>query len=231
MTDPTDRHVRRSGEDYAEPFAALLPTGPAWPREPDTALMALILALSEIWGNPVDHRAADLLERESDPRETIELLPDWERNWGLPDPCFTTPQTIGDRQKALVRRMTLLGGQSRAWFHEVADEIGYPLVIREFSPFMAGVSNVGDTRNKTEDGHFRWYVGGWDMRFYWTTTVSQARLTWFRCTKGQCGVDPHLRIGVPEDTACIFNRWKPAHTVIVYDFTNLEMSDPMQGTP
>ncbi len=225
-----DRHVRRTGDDYAIAFENLLPQGQAWPKHPGTTLDLACRGLTAYWGD-VDGRAADLLERESDPRQTLELLPDWERNWGLPDPCFTTPQTIGDRQEALVRKMTLLGGQSRAWFRIVADEIGYPLVIREYSPFMAGVSNVGDTRAKDDGVHYRWYIGGSDMRFYWTTAISTAKLTWFRCSKGQCGVDPHLRIGVPEDAACIFNRWKPAHTIIVYDFSNLEMNDPMQGTP
>jgi uncharacterized protein YmfQ (DUF2313 family) len=227
----SDRHVRRSGDDYWEALSNLLPQGQAWPRAIDSALQRCIRGLAQIFGY-VDARAADLLERESDPRETVELLPDWERNWGLPDPCFTTPQTIGERQRALVNRMTLLGGQSRAWFQEVADEIGYPLVIREWSPFMAGVSHVGDTRG-VYDGdydHYRWYIGGWDQRFYWTTAISAPSLTWFRCTKGQCGIDPHLNIGIPEDQACIFDRWKPAHTIIVYDFSQ-SLHDPMEGTP
>jgi uncharacterized protein YmfQ (DUF2313 family) len=227
----SDKHVRRSGDDYWEALSNLLPQGQAWPRAIESALQKCVRGLAQIWGY-VDARAADLLERESDPRETIELLPDWERNWGLPDPCFTTPQTIGERQRALVRRMTLLGGQSRAWYQEIADEIGYPLVIREWSPFMCGVSHVGDTRG-VYDGdydHYRWYIGGWDMRFYWTTAISMPILTWFRCAKGQCGVDPHLNIGIPEDQACIFDRWKPAHTIIVYDFSQ-SLHDPMEGTP
>jgi uncharacterized protein YmfQ (DUF2313 family) len=225
----SDRHVRRNGDDYWEALSNLLPQGQAWPRAIESVLQRTLRGLAQVWGY-VDARAADLLERESDPRQTIELLPDWERNWGLPDPCFTTPQTIADRQRALVNRMTLLGGQSRAWYQEVADEIGYPLVIREWSPFMAGISKVGDTRNLDDGVHYRWYIGGWDMRFYWTTTISAPIFTWFRCTKGQCGVDPHLNIGIPEDQACIFNRWKPAHTIIVYDFSQ-SPHGPMQGTP
>ena len=75
--------------------------------------------LCDYWGF-VDGRAADLLERESDPRQTVELLPDWERNWGLPDPCYEAPQTIGERQLALVMRMTMQGAQSREFFIDVA---------------------------------------------------------------------------------------------------------------
>src|SRR5499427_5061679 len=101
-----DRHVRRSGDDYAVGMNNLLPQGLAWPRWPNTVLQNVVQGLAQIWGF-VDSRAADLLERESDPRQTIELLPDWERNWGLPDPCYQGPSTIGERQTALVGRMTI----------------------------------------------------------------------------------------------------------------------------
>ena len=71
--------------------------------------------LNQYWGH-VDGRAADLLEIESDPRTTVELLPDWERAWGLPDPCFPNATSIAERQNMLVLVMTLLGGQSRAFY-------------------------------------------------------------------------------------------------------------------
>jgi uncharacterized protein YmfQ (DUF2313 family) len=70
-----------------------------------------------------------------------------------------------------------------------------------------------------------------EIRYYWTVHVHQANLQWFRCASGQCGIDPHLRIGIASDLECILNRWKPAHTQIVYDYTNLHPGDPMEGTP
>jgi uncharacterized protein YmfQ (DUF2313 family) len=254
----TDRHVRRSGDDYAEAFSALLPRGLAWPREPDTALMALVLGLSEIWGNPVDARAADLLERESDPRKTIELLPDWERNWGLPDPCYAEPQSIAERQVALVQRMTLLGAQSREFFIEAARQIGYEITITEFRPFMVGIDRVGDNRvygdgtgtqrwefdnaiildprgSTLDSGELSEYpnygLGPPENRFYWTVHLGQTKLVWFRVTSGQCGVDPHLRIGLATDLECLLNRWKPAHTQIIFDYSGASIGGPMAGTP
>src|SRR5262245_52023619 len=95
-----DRHVRRSGRDYLSAFLRLLPLGIAWPRKRDSVLVKTSRGLTNIWGF-VDSRAADLLERESDPRKTIELLPDWERAFGLPDPCLQEPQTIAERQRML----------------------------------------------------------------------------------------------------------------------------------
>lgn len=211
--DDRDRHIRRSGEDYVAPFAALLPQGQAWPREPDSVLMRAVRGLCLYWGD-VDRRAADLLERESDPRETVELLPDWERAFGLPDPCFDVPQTIGERQIALVHRMTLLGAQSRQFFIDVAADMGRTVRIREFAPFMCGVSRVGKTLD--DEGYPRWQLGEPEMRFYWTILIHALRYVWFRVSKGQCGIDPHLRIGLPIDALCALERWKPAHTKLLY---------------
>ena len=46
-------------------------------------------------------------------------------------------------------------------------------------------------------------LGPPENRFYSTVHVHEASLTWFRVTKGQTGVDPHLRIGLADDlSAC-----------------------------
>jgi uncharacterized protein YmfQ (DUF2313 family) len=229
-----DRHIRRTGDDYAEALAALLPTGPAWPREGDSVLMALTGGLAQIWGAPVDARAADLLERESDPRKTIELLPDWERNWGLPNPCYKAPTGIGERQAALVYKMTTLGGQSREFMIEAAAYIGYEISITEYRPFMVGIDRVGDNRTINADGSYSDYpyiLGPPENRFYWSVHVDTAKLIWFRVTAGQCGIDPHLRIGLADDLECLLNQIKPAHTEIIFDYSGLQPQGPMAGTP
>ena len=229
-----DRHIRRSGLDYARQFLHLLPIGQAWPRgsdcgNPDTVLERVVRGLCQFWGF-VDGRAADLLERESDPRKTVELLPDWERAWGLPDPCFPDAISIAERQKMLVLYMTYLGGQSRAYFEKLMDWLGIKIRIQEFAPFMAGISRVGDTRPQPDE-NFRWYIGGPEMRFVWTANLGHPELTWFRAGSGEAGVNHHLRIGVPEDTQCLLNRWKPAHTHLAFDFSQMAFAGPMQGTP
>ena len=226
-----DRHVRRSGDDYGQAFMQLLPRGQAWPRSPSSILVMTCEGLCGYWGF-VDSRAADLLERESDPRHTVELLPDWERNWGLPDPCFTSPTTIAERQLMLVTMMTWLGGQSRQYFIDLMARLGFQIAIKENAPFMCGISEVGDTRYEYDNsGAYRWYIGPPEMRFVWSADVGQIGLKWFRCASGQTGVDHHLEFSVPNDATCILNRWKPAHTDLVYDFSSLAAGGPMQGTP
>jgi len=225
-----DRYIRRSGEDYVTPFLGLLPQGIAWPRGTYTVLYRVVRGLAKIWGY-VDGRAGDLLERESDPRKTIEMLDWWERAWGLPDPCFASPQTVAQRQRILVMWMTWLGGQSRHYFIDLAAWLGFTgIEIEEFSPFMAGISRVGDTRPEP-DKLFRWYIGPAEQRFVWTISVGQIGLQWFRAASGQAGVNHHLEFMIPQEIICLIERWKPAHTVIVPDFTEMATGGPMQGTP
>lgn len=252
----SDRHVRRLGQDYGDAFLSLLPQGQAWPKYPGTTLDLACRGLAEYWGF-VDSRAADLLERESDPRYTIELLPDWERNWGLPDPCYTAPQTIGERQLALIMRMTMVGSQSRQFFIDVAAMLGYTITISEYRPFVVGMDRCGDSRtigngsdpmydewghpildprgDHVENGELsawpNYGIGPPENRFYWTVHVDNAKLIWFRCASGQTGVDPHLRIGIFDDLECLLNRWKPAHTEIIFDYSGLQTGGDMAGTP
>jgi uncharacterized protein YmfQ (DUF2313 family) len=230
---PIDIHVRRSGDDYTHAMMGLLPQGQAWPRSPGGILFMTVQGLAEYWGY-VDGRAADLLETESDPRKTVELLPDWERNWGLPDPCFPAATTIAERQNMLVMYMTLLGGQSRAFFEEISNLTGYNLKISEWAPFMCGVSECGDTRYEYDDtGLYRWYIGPPENRYYWYVNADQAVLEWFRCGTlySQCGVHPHLKIILNSPIECLLERWKPAHTEMVYDYSILQEMGPMAGTP
>lgn len=252
----SDKHLRRTGQDYGSAFLMLLPKGPAWPKDAGTTLDLTCRGLSEYWGF-VDSRAADLLEIESDPRSTFEMLLDWERNWALPDPCYTSPLTLTERQTALLMRMTMEGSQSREFFISVAAQIGYEITINEYRPFVCGIDRCGDNRiygDGSDAMHDEWGhkvlnevglpvadgelsdwpnygVGPPENRFYWTVHVTGAKLVWFRVSSGQAGVDPHLRIGTADDLECLLNRLKPGHTQIVFDYSGLQTGGELAGTP
>jgi len=119
--------------------------------------------------------------------------------------------------------MTLLGAQSRAFFLQVAKNLGYgDITITEYSPYMAGVSRCGDTRgqfNPDDPAHYYWTLGAPEIRFYWTVHFASVAYTHFHCNSSQCGIDRLLAFGIATDLECIFNRWKPAHTEIIYDYS------------
>lgn len=211
-----------SADDYTQTIVALYPPGWGWEAfdGSDESLWAQGFAV--VWGDPFDTTAAKLLVVESDPRQTVDLLPDWERNWGLPDPCLDEVLSIGDRQIALVTKMTLIGGSSRQFFIDLAATLGYTInFIREYSPYVTGISKCGDVRD--ENGFPRWQLGPGELRFWWNIHIGATRLTWFRTGAGggQCGIDPLLRIALATDLECLFRRYKPAHTNIIFDYAGL----------
>jgi uncharacterized protein YmfQ (DUF2313 family) len=152
--------------------------------------------------------------------------------------------------------MTVLGGQSRQWFIDAAAQLGYSITITEYRPFMVGIDRCGDNRVYGDGSlmHNAWGqpilnpngtpvqlgelsewpnygLGPRENRYYWQVHVHAGSLMWFRCGSGQCGVDPHLLIGRDTDLECILERWKPAHTQIIYDYSGLVPDDPFAGTP
>lgn len=244
----TDQWAPRTSDEYAQAFAGLLPTGPAWPREPESTLQVVIAGLAEIWGAPpnrqeadtqvsVDGRAADLLVTEADPRTTLELLPDWETAFGLPDLCLAEPLTIEARQNALVNRYTMLGGASPAFFVAQAANIGYAIAIKEHSPYVCGISKVGDTRPTDPNAvsvNFRWELGDpLTLRMCWTVLVLHPRLSWFRVGPGggRVGFDPMLRIGIATDLECLIRRIQPGHGFVFFDYSGLVVGGALAGTP
>ncbi|MCJ2067743.1 DUF2313 domain-containing protein [Methylobacterium sp. J-030] len=203
-----DAILGHSGDDYAEGLGNLLPTGAAWDRDPNGALGLLISALGQVWGD-VDTQALGLLQIETDPRFTLQLLGDWERAFGLPDPCIPVVQTLPERRAALVQKMTLHGGQSRAFFIGIAAALGYAITITEYVPFQFGLSSFGGSHGRFNPPNFR---------FVWSVSISGQRLTRFQFGASSFGRDPFLDIRRAEDLECILQRLKPAHSMLFFSY-------------
>ena len=190
--------------DYLAQLQALLPQGFAWPRQADAALTKLLLAWADEMAR-IDGRAADLVE-EADPRTTAELLADWERVAGLPDPCVAAlgiNQTTAQRRAALVAKLTTIGGQSAAYYIALAASLGYTITVTEFSPFQAG-SAAGDAL--TNDG----------WQFVWQVNAPEASIVEFAAGRSSAG-EP-LRSWGNELLECVINRLKPAHTYVLFAY-------------
>ena len=241
--------VARTAAEYAQAIESELPSGTAWPRDLDSGPMRWVTGSAEIWGD-VDARATDLVVTESDPRSTLELLPDWERAFGLPDPCLTAPQTIPDRRAALINRLTIQGAQSRAFFISAATAIGYSISIYEYQPYGCGLSRCGDSRADgglvitharcgvaqsgvdrqgdaylTGTGDWIWQLGAPELRYFWKVRLLNQRVTWLRAGSGIAGQDHFAEISFALDLECMIRRWKPAHTEVVFDYGALDLAN------
>lgn len=194
----------RGAAEYRTQLRALLPAGPAWDPELipelEKVLSGLALELARI-----DARAFDLIN-EMDPAGVSELVSDWEKVMGLPDPCLGESSAFEDRRLAVRQRLVAVGGQSRAYFIEIAIRQGYPAsTITEHRAPRFGRSRFGAA-------HF----GTWSAQFMWTLNSGPRRRLGRRFGASYWGE----RFGTNPSGAleCVIRRSAPAHTLEFIDY-------------
>ena len=189
--------------DYLEQLKTLLPPGQAFPREAGSTLHDLLDGMS-IELARVDGRG-EALPAEANPASTSELLGDWERVAGLPDKCSgVLEETLQGRKAALLTKLTSTGGQSAAYFIELAAALGYTVTIEEFRPFRAGVSRAGDALTN----------GAW--AYTWLVRAPAVSITEFRA--GLSAAGERLRTWGNDTLECKINQLKPAHTIALFAY-------------
>lgn len=188
---------------YRRALQALLPPGPAWTRAIGSVMSKLVSGLSREFARV--HDRADVLMAEANPLCTVEMLTDWERVAGLPDKCAGMAETTAERRAALIAKLNTLGGQSPDYFVTLAAAFGYDITITEYRPFKAGMSRAGDALTNDEWAH-AWSVAG-----------GLSPVSVFVAGLGSAG-DP-LRSWGDDQLICIINQWRPAHTIVLFDFS------------
>jgi len=190
-----------TAEQYLAQLQALLPPGAAWPRESGAVLTDLLLALADELAR-VDARGEDLTN-EANPQATFELLGDWERVAGLPDPCVGVTQVTSQRRAALIARLRTIGGQSAAYYIGVAADLGYPITITEFR-----------AHNCDDDCEYPLYGAEWN--YAWQVNAPTATAGDFSV---EDSVDDDLGFSGNLTLMCTLDRLRPAHTKVLYNFS------------
>lgn len=189
--------------DYLEQLKTLLPPGQAFPREAGTTLHSLLDGMSLELAR-VDGRG-EALPAEANPSSTNEMLSDWERVVGLPDKCSgALEETLQGRRAALLAKLSSTGGQSKAYFIELAAALGYTVTIEEFRPFRAGISRAGDALTN----------GPW--AFTWRIRAPANTIISFRA--GMSAAGERLRAWGNDTLECKINQLKPAHTLALFAY-------------
>lgn len=193
----------RTTEQYREHLKALLPPGQAFSRDAGTNLDSLLEGMAAELAR-LDGRGESLIT-EANPRTTLEMLPDWERVAGLPDNCASALEaTLQGRRNALISKLSASGGQSPAYFIEIAAALGYQITIEEFRPFRAGLSSAGGSLTNGD------WVHTWRVRAPATTTIP------FRA--GLSGAGEPLAAFGADSLECKINQLKPAHTQALFAY-------------
>ncbi len=195
-----------STSDFADSFQRHMPTGPAWPRDPDTvqrgAVEALMPTYVRSWGLACD------LPVQTFPATATFLLGEWEASVGLPDPCAGEDQTIAQRQAHVVARLTQSNGPSPSSLIAFAAALGFTITIAEFAPARAD--------SLCADGP----VYDPDWAFAWQANVAGTTVTYF--TADDSFADEPLAEWGNAVLVCELTRLAPAHTIPLFAYTGAQ---------
>jgi uncharacterized protein YmfQ (DUF2313 family) len=190
-------------QEFLNQFLDLAPPGRAFSGDNDTMQATVFTPPANALAN-LHAGAMRLLEQEADPFYTIELLPEFETDYGLPDPCTPAGATIEQRRAALLAKIASVGGQSRAYFIGIAAALGYTITITEPRPFRFGSSRFGDGLRGP----------GW--QFVWRVHAPQITIRYFRF--GGSAFGERFAVASATDLQCRLNALKPARTLIQFIF-------------
>ena len=187
-------------DDFARAFRNLLPRGKVWPRDIASTVYAVSQAVGPTYERQTS-RANNLLV-DAFPATTVELLPEWEKSLGLPNPCAGMAPTIEQRRAQVLARFANTGGQSRAFYIGFARQLGYEIGIVDYAPFRASWSAAGSP------------VASEDWAFVWGITAPLNQINYFRAGVGAAG-EP-LAYWSNDVLECEMNAIKPAHTILLF---------------
>jgi uncharacterized protein YmfQ (DUF2313 family) len=183
---------------------ALLPPGRALTREPGAVLTRLLQAIAAVFSRAEQDLEATRVQY--DPLVATALLADWERLLALPDGC-TVDQALStaDRQRIASQRLMEQGGQSRAYFIGIAEQMGVPgCTITEFQQATCN-SNCNDALYGESD-EFAW-------RFNVNAVAAATRVA--NCNDN---CNDALQIYTPNLVECPISARKPAHTHVLFAY-------------
>lgn len=186
---------------YLELLKLLLPHGVY--SDDAQALHAKDLAVVAAALDRAQTNADDIAEDEIFPNKADELLPEWERVYGITSDVSIPWQTRMDNLMAAVRAT---GGLTKEYFIGLAATLGYTITIDEFEPFMAGWSEAGDEI----------YVE--DIVYCWQVNVANSDTNSYFFEAGISGAGDSLNWFSDAFLENLFNRLKPAHTAAVFAY-------------
>lgn len=186
-----------SADDYAGALLALLPPGPAFPRDRDTVLAKVVAGLAA--PNHDSNVAADDLLVQAFPSTVGDLLPEWEQTLGLEAGVLSEAA----RRAAVVDALTNVGSISEAFYVELAASLGYSITVERFDVHDAD-QDVDTPINSDEWAHT------------WRVHAPAASASTYTLTADV--VHEVADFGIPALDEALGTH-KPAHTICIMRYT------------
>lgn len=147
----------RTAQEYQSLLQSLFPKGVVWNRSKTSVMGKLMLAFGEEFSRIEDRQ--ENLFNESITTRTIELIPEYEEEYALPEFGEELAPSNELRRQDIHSKKIEVGEQNKEYFIEIAEALGYTISIEEYTPFWAGYGAAGDT------------CGDQNMLFNWTVLV------------------------------------------------------------
>lgn len=193
--------VAYTADDFRAGAQALLRRGRAWPRRLTSLLAAFCAGIGDAWFQ--FHTACvTFLQVESDPAQAVQLLPDWEADFGLPDGCSATTPTLDQRHAALLSKIAAQGGQTAAYFIGVAAALGYDITVTTWTAFTTWSSPRDPVT-----------TAAW--RFVWQVNAPSVTVLYF--TGWSSPWDPLFTISDTE-LACRLQKIAPGYGLLLFNY-------------
>lgn len=207
-------------QKYKNLLKNLLPKGRLWTTK-DKPTFDKFLEESAQEFCRVDERVSKMFI-EVDPRTATdaEALDRWEGVLGLPDECTPEGQTESERQVQATQKLTNIGGNSKAFYEFLINQLGFESTVTNWLPFTAG-SKAGDRLTNFFNRHFvagslageRLTEIGW--RYYFNAELPITAASVF--VAGSLAGEP-LRTFSNPLIECTLKKLKPAHAGITFSF-------------
>lgn len=194
-----------SPEKYIALIKQLFPKGRLWTFPEGSTIVKLITGIAQEFTRVAD-RADDLI-READPRQTTEMLSDWEEAYGLPGDCGPLATTIADRRTQLVNKITNIPSQNKQVFVDIAVSLGYAITLSDVTEYS--VFRVGDRVNEALNSD-----AGWPHTF----SVHAPEFTERIFRVGDNAMGDRLREFGDELLECLITDAKPAHSLVFFEY-------------
>ena len=187
--------------DYLWQFQRLLPRGRVWQRAWGTVQAEHLLTLMPTWAR-LHARAGEVIAEVFPCTVAAEMLPEWEATLGLPD-CEPL-DTIQQRQAAVCSKFAMRGGQSAAYFVELAAAHGYQIAIETYAAFRVDINRADEPL----------YDSAWD--YAWTVVTGTTTIVDFRVDLSHA--DEPLATWGNAQLECLIRTYAPAHTIPMFEY-------------
>jgi uncharacterized protein YmfQ (DUF2313 family) len=185
--------------DYQRAMLQLMPTGAAWPQDPNSTLGELLHALADGYAR-ADSQSDEVAIRESMPRTAQDLLTDWETCLGLPE-CGDLGDTVVKRQQAAQAKFAMAASLNLYFYEELALEHGY--VIKIYQAFAHNCMRDCMYPLVPQTVRFTAYVYVYNQIDSYRATCLDSCMT-------------PLLIYESGELECLLERYGPAHEKFIY---------------